>query len=107
MQASYLFNESIHDNYIKTELEPVEYRKKQVARNKHYGYYYDFHAGRKCVEWFTEVGLRYLDIRVKAENVQHPGSQYMKLAIKEAEEWYAHPHAFNFWTLVFTAGMVG
>ena len=148
MQASYRFNESIHDDYVESRLGPVEYRKEQIARNKHYGYFYDFHAGRKCVEWFTEVGLRHLDVRVKAENVQYPGSRYMKpqvrdllpvgkakpesnyrqqmdinfgkmieaglidestlkLAIKEAEDWYGHPHAFNFWTLVFAAGMVG
>jgi hypothetical protein len=43
--------------------------------------YYNMSAGRKCPELFHKAGINDLEIRVKAERLQYPGSDYMESSL--------------------------
>ena len=61
--------------------DPAEYNKRQSEDNPTTMSYYDIRAGRKCPEWFSKAGLADMQIKVKAEHLQYPGTEYMEHSI--------------------------
>jgi len=74
------------DRYHRHQLElhqssgddPMAYQKHQAEDDATAMVYYNMSAGRKCPELFHKAGIRDLEIQVKAERTQYPGSDYME-----------------------------
>lgn len=72
------------EEYRASGKDPVTFLEEYVKSNKTYMFYVDFHAGRKCAEWFHNVGLTDVRIAVQPRRVKYQGSEYMQPDIFDA-----------------------
>ncbi len=57
---------------------PVEFFEKQYKIDPNYAFYWDLHAGRKCVEWFYKAGLVDVRIEIQPRSVRYQGLEGLK-----------------------------
>jgi ubiquinone/menaquinone biosynthesis C-methylase UbiE len=69
------------EEYRASGKDPVTFLEEQYKNNPSYTFYYDIHAGRKCVEWFHKAGLTDLRIEIQSRRVKYHGSERMKPSI--------------------------
>ena len=73
-----LFHDSLLKKYQSSGDDPAKHLRQHYELNPNFAYYYDLHAGRKCPEWFSEVGFTDLRISTKVRTLQYQGSDEMK-----------------------------
>ena len=111
-------------------------RKPYLECGKDVDGFWDLYAGRKCVEWYSEVGITDLELKLKVEDWLYPGSEDMntkaadflnldgweaiekavdqgyldKTVIEKArvetKAWKANPHAFHYHPVIMIVGRV-
>jgi SAM-dependent methyltransferase len=77
-QALDRYQQSVLREFQLSGVDPVAYINRQRKSNPSGMLYYDLRAGRKCFDWFSSAGLDDLQITVKAERMQYPGSEHME-----------------------------
>lgn len=68
----------IREDFESSGKTPAEYSKKQQETNPTAMIWFDPHAGSKCAGWFNDLGLRDIQISVKAEDVKHRHAERME-----------------------------
>ncbi len=76
-EAARRFYESRLNDYRESGQDPVAYFTEQNAKNPSYIFYYDFHAARKCMQWFHKAGLADVQILVQPRRVKYQGHKDM------------------------------
>ncbi len=66
------------EKYRASGKDPVQFYEEEYKSSPSLIFYYDMHAGRKCVEWFHKVGLVDVRIEVQPRRVKRQGLEYMK-----------------------------
>ena len=66
------------EKYRASGKDPVAFLEEQYKINPNLAFYWDLHAGRKCVEWFHKAGFVDVRIEVQPRSVRYQGLEGLK-----------------------------
>ena len=67
------YYEDVYQRYQQSNCTPKEFMEEQRNQKHSYLAYFDMSSARKCSSRFHEVGLKIVDVKVKADKVQYCG----------------------------------
>lgn len=66
------------EDYQASGKDPVTFFDEKYSRDPSYIFYYDMHAGRKCIKWFRQAGLTDIQIAIQPRRVKYQGVNGLK-----------------------------